>query len=89
MRCYSVTMVITNFLRPEFNRVFQEELIYTKFANFGEGLVTTFSRYSKTCKNTFISYESNEGFIVYTLSVRMLRTNIVLHVKIIKTHDKN
>ena len=63
MRCYSVTMVIKNFLRPEFNRVFQEELIYTKFANFGEGLVTTFSRYSKTCKNTFISYESNEGFI--------------------------
>ena len=59
MCCYSVTMAITKFLRPEFNRVFQEELIDTKFADFGEGLVTASSRYSKTCKNKYISYKSN------------------------------
>ena len=34
-------MAITKVLRMEFNRVFQEELIDT---NFGEGLVTAFSR---------------------------------------------
>ena len=49
MRCYSVTMVTTKFLQMEFNRVIQEEFIDTKFANFGEGLVATFSRYKKTC----------------------------------------
>ena len=43
-RCDSVTMVITKFLWPEFNRAIQEELIDTKFASFGEGLVTIFSR---------------------------------------------
>ena len=50
MRCYSVTIAITKLKRLDFSRVFQEELIDTKFVDFGEGLVTAFSRYSKTCK---------------------------------------
>ena len=48
MHRYLVTMAITNFLQLEFNRAFQEELIGTKYADFSEGLVTAFSRYSKT-----------------------------------------
>ena len=48
MNYYSVTMAITKFLWPE---VIQEELIDTKFADFGEGLMTAFSRYNKTCIN--------------------------------------
>ena len=67
-------MVIIKFLRPEFNRVFQEELIDTKFATFGEGLVimSAFSRYSKTCKNTYISYGSirNGRFISLVLDTQ-------------------
>ena len=59
MCCHSVTMAITKFLQSDVNRVFQEKLIYTKFVDFGEGLVTALSRYSKTCKNTYIFYGSN------------------------------
>ena len=55
------------FLQPDINRVFQEELIHTKFVDFGEGFVTVFSRYSKTCKNTYISYGSNGRFISLVL----------------------
>ena len=49
MHCHSVIMAITKFLWLNFNRVFQEEIIDTKFADFGEGLETAFSRYSKRC----------------------------------------
>ena len=65
-------MAITKFLRLDFNRVFQEELIDTKFVDFGEGLVTAFSRYSKTCKNTYISYGSNARFISLELEIHAL-----------------
>ena len=66
-------MVITKFLQLDFNRVFQEELIGTKFMDFGEkGLVTIFSRYSKTCKNTYISYGSNGRFISLVLEIQAL-----------------
>ena len=50
MHCYSVTMAIISFLWLEFNRVIQEELIDAKFADFGEGLVTAFSRFNTTYK---------------------------------------
>ena len=45
MCCYSVNMTITKFLQLEFNGIYQEEFIDTRFTNFGEGLVTAFSRY--------------------------------------------
>ena len=45
MCCYSASMMITKFLQLEFNGISQEELIDTKFTDFGEGLVTAFSRY--------------------------------------------
>ena len=41
-------MAITNFVRTEFNRVIHEELIDTKFADFGQGLVTVFLQSIKT-----------------------------------------
>ena len=63
-------MAITKFLQPDFNRVFQEELIDTTFVDFGEGLVTAFPRYSKTCKNTYISYRSNGRFISLVLETQ-------------------
>ena len=59
--------MITKFLQPDFNSIFQEELIDTKFVNFGEGLVPDFSRYNKICKNTYIFYGSNGRFISLTL----------------------
>ena len=37
MPCYSLTMMITKFLPAELNRVIQEELVDTKFADFEEG----------------------------------------------------
>ena len=42
MPCYFVTKVITKLLQAELNRVLQEELIDTKFADFAEGLVLLF-----------------------------------------------
>ena len=65
-------MVITNFLQLDFNRVFQEELIDSKFVNFGESLVIAFSRYSKACKNTYISYRSNGRFIFSAGNSRLI-----------------
>ena len=62
MYWYLVTMTITTFLQSKCNAVIQVEFIDTKLANFG-GLVTTFSRYNKTCKNVHISYGSNGRFI--------------------------
>ena len=55
-----------------YGRVFQEELIDTKFADFSEGLVTAFSRYSITCKNTYNSYGSNGKFISLVLETQAL-----------------
>ena len=46
MHWYSIIMGIKNFLRQECNRIIQEEFIETKFADYGEGLVTAISRYS-------------------------------------------
>ena len=43
-------MAITNFVRTEFNRVIYEELIDTKFADFGQGLVTVFLQSIKRVK---------------------------------------
>ena len=43
-------MVTTKFVWSEFNKVIQEELTHINFVDFGEGLVTAFSRYNKTCK---------------------------------------
>ena len=43
-------MVITIFVRLEFDRIMQKELIDTNFVNFGEGLVFVILRYIKTCK---------------------------------------
>ena len=43
-------MAITKFLWSDFNRVFQEELIDTKFVDFGEGLVTAFQGIVKHVK---------------------------------------
>ena len=62
-------MVITKYLQPEFNRVIQEELIDSKFADFG-GLATTFSRYNKTCKNAYMSYRSNGRLISLVLETQ-------------------
>ena len=42
--------MITKFVRTECNRVLQEELIDTKFADFDGGLVTAFSRYRECVK---------------------------------------
>ena len=67
MHHYSVTMAITKFLQPE---VIQEELIDTKFADFGEGLMTAHSRYNKTCINAHISYETNGRFISLVLETQ-------------------
>ena len=66
MRCYLVTMVIIKFLQPEFNRVFQEELIDTKFATFGEGLVSAFQGIVKHVKiHTFpmVAYVMEGSFL--------------------------
>ena len=52
-------MAITNFVRMEFNRVIHEELIDTKFADFGQGLMSVFFTKYKTCKNAYISYGDN------------------------------
>ena len=60
-------MVITKFLQLDCNRIFQEELIDTKFTDFGKGLMTAFSRYNETFKNTYISYGSNGRFISLVL----------------------
>ena len=38
-RCYSVTIAIINFVRPEFDRVFHKDSANTKFDDF-KGLVT-------------------------------------------------
>ena len=65
-------MAIIKFLWLDFIRVIQEEVIYTKFANFSEGLVTAFSRYSKTCKNTYIIYGSSGRFISLVLETQAL-----------------
>ena len=54
-------MGITNFLRMEFNRVIQEELIDTKFADFGEGLVTAFLQSIKLVKTYTFPMEIMEG----------------------------
>ena len=35
-------MAIRNFVQTEFNKVIHEKLIDTKFADFGQGLVTVF-----------------------------------------------
>ena len=56
----------------EFNRVNQEELIDTKFANFGAGLVTAFLQSIKTCKNAYISYGDNGRFISSVLETQAL-----------------
>ena len=37
--CYSVTMVITNFVRAALNRVLHGELADTKFADFKEVII--------------------------------------------------
>ena len=65
-------MVITKFLWLDVNRVFQEELIDTKITEFGECLVTAFLRYSKTCKNAYISYGSNGSFISLVVETQAL-----------------
>ena len=61
--CYSVTMMITIFVRLEFNRIMQKELIDTNFVNFGGGLVFAILRYNKTCNNAYISCGNNGSFI--------------------------
>ena len=49
-RCYSVTMVTTKFVQPEFDRVIQKELIDIKLANFEEDLMLTLLWYNKNVK---------------------------------------
>ena len=56
LHCYSVTMGTTKFIQPELNRAIQEELIDTKFPNFGEGLVLALSRYNKTYIAKYIHF---------------------------------
>ena len=53
-------MAITKLLQVELNRVIQEELIDTKFADFGEGLVLAILRSKKVEKN--ISYGNYRRF---------------------------
>ena len=43
-------MVTTKLVWSEFNTVIQEELMHINFVDFGEGLVTAFSRYKSRCK---------------------------------------
>ena len=43
--CYSVTIAIINFVRPEFDSVIHKDSANTKFDDFKEGLVTIFSKY--------------------------------------------
>ena len=70
-------MAITNFVWTEFNRVIHEELIDTKFANFGQGLVTVFLQSIKTCKNTYISYGDNGRSISSVLKTQALKLHFV------------
>ena len=50
MRCYWVTIAITNFIRAALNRVCYEESAHTKFAGFNEGLVLAFFEIYKLVK---------------------------------------
>ena len=68
-------MAITNFVRTECNRVIHEELIDTKFADFGQGLVTVFLQSIKTCKNAYISY----GYIGRSISSVLETQALKLH----------
>ena len=70
-------MVITKYLWPDYNRVIPEELTDTKFAGFGESLVTALSRYSITCKNTYISYGSNRRFIFVVLGLKPYSSSLL------------
>ena len=54
-------MAITNFVRMKFNRVIHEELIDTKFADFGQGLVTVFYKVQKLAKMHTFPMEIMEG----------------------------
>ena len=59
-------MVITKFVRGEFDRAVREELFDIKFIGFGEGLVTIFLQNTETCKN---AYKSNGNNRMFTFSV--------------------
>ena len=67
-------MVITRFVRAEFDRAVQEELFDIKFIGFGEGLVTVFLQNAETCKNVYKSNGNNRMFIssVLVRSARLL-----------------
>ena len=62
-------MAITNFLRAEYDRTVQEELLDIKFIGFGEGLVTVFLQNTETCKNGYKSNGNNKMFISSVLVV--------------------
>ena len=50
MLCHLETMAITKFVRAEFDRAVQEELLDIKFIGFGEGLVTVFYKIQRHVK---------------------------------------
>ena len=56
--CYSVTMMITNFVQAALNKVFNGELADIKFAGFEEIQVNMFAFFEnmKTCKNVYINF---------------------------------
>ena len=71
-------MAITNFVRTEFNRVIHEELIDTKFADFGQArLSDCFLQSIKTCKNAYISYGDNGRSISSVLETQALKLHYV------------
>ena len=70
-------MAITNFVQTEFNRVIHEELIDTKFSDFGQGLVTVFLQSIKACKNAYISYGDNRRSISSVLETQALKLHFV------------
>ena len=59
-------MVITKFVRAEFDRAVQEELFDIKFIGFGESLVTVLLQNTETCKN---AYKLNGNNIIFISSV--------------------
>ena len=62
--------MITKFIHTELNRVNQEELVDTKFADLEEGLALLFLQSIKGCKNSYISYGDNGRFISLVLETQ-------------------
>ena len=62
MPCYSITMTIAKLLQTELNRVIQEDLVVTKFADFEECLLLLhIVQCNKGCKRYTFPMRIMEG----------------------------